>query len=216
MNMKCLLLFTVLLLASCASGKPNKPPPPPETFEAMVLRTEYASCETLTNHDYAPAPDCRRLYDAWHRGLKRFKDKFPEKNSDWSMGAIQFYRPRLMQAAEKPYPLIADTPGNPRGISYTSGGVAILYAYEEVVEHEMLHVLTFLSDAFVERTPEMIAADMGGYSPSDFQYVPFYWFWITCHGTPDDPFGEPGNRASCLAPFPAPAGWREEIQAYNP
>jgi hypothetical protein len=188
-----------LLLLSCRD--PSPPPSPPESFPQMLQRTEHVSCADITYHDYTydAAPDCQLIYEAWVRGRALVARVYPLA-TEYKMVGINFYRPKLIIVPEKPYPLL-DLPGNPRGLTYVMGGVQITYSYEAVIEHETVHALLFLIDGLRVREPSAVAADMGGYSPSDFLYIPFYFYLIGCHGTPDDPFGQPGNRASCLQPY---------------
>lgn len=213
--MKKILVAVVLLLQACSDKAAPTPTPAPvvETFEQMLARTEFTTCAQVVYHDYGDAPDCRKIYDAWHRGKAKVAKQHPSGNLDWSMGIVSFYRPRLLQVPEKPYPMIADIAGNPRGVTYLSGGVQIVYAYEETIEHEAIHALTFLVEGNVPRTPEAIAADMGGYTKDQFQFLEtFPRYLIMCHGTTDDLYGVRGDRASCAQPFSGPPNWRESIR----
>jgi hypothetical protein len=205
------LLF-LLSLSSLSCGGNSRPIPPriPETFEQRLQRLENVSCAQITYHDYGDAPDCQRIYEAWVRGRNRVSRIYPLA-SEMRMSGVSFYRPRLMQVPEREYPLLADVPGNPRGVTYISGGLQIVYSYEEIVEHEAVHALVFLVDGLKVREAQMAEQDMGGYQPGDFQHLPFYFYLVACHGTPDDPFGESGNRGSCVDPFRGPPDWRTRV-----
>lgn len=205
------IVALVLLLSTCSNGG-SPPPPPVETFEQMLLRTEGVTCADVTYHDYWPVPDCRKINAAWDAGRKRVVLVYPEA-AQIQMSAVTFYRPKLTHRPDRPYPLIADVPGNPRGLTYMEGGILITYAHEEIIEHETVHALTYLLDGMKVREPAAIQQDMGGYFASDFLYRPFSWYLIACHGTPDDPFGEAGNRTSCTQPFSGPLDWRDQILA---
>lgn len=200
----------VFLVVACSKSPAPAPPVPAETFDRQLYRTELVTCEQITYHDYGETPDCRRIVEAWTRGRNRVTAIYPQAR-EIRMVSVTFYRPKLIQVPERPYPLIADALGTPRGVTYVQGGVMIVYAYEEVIEHEATHAVVFLLDGLKVREPARIAEDLGGYHETDFRFVPFYFYLITCHGTPDDPFGEPGNRASCVEPFRGPADWRGRI-----
>jgi hypothetical protein len=194
-------IAVLLLVILTGCSQTHRPPvPPPETFEQMLTRTEFVTCADITYHDYGDAPDCRLVYEAWVRGRNRVARIYPTA-AEYKMVGISFYRPKTVFVDDRPYPLIADVPGNPRGVTYTLGGLQIVYSYEHVVEHEAVHALMFLLDGLKVREASAVSVDMGGYPPESFENIPFYFYLIGCHGTPDDPFGELGNRASCVLPY---------------
>jgi hypothetical protein len=63
-------------------------------------------------------------------------------------------------------------------------------------------VIGYMLNRQASRTDAAIAADDGGYPDWRSWMVPFPAYLIYCHGTPDDPFGQLGNRASCALPYP--------------
>jgi hypothetical protein len=193
-----------LTLAACHHPVPV-PTPSPEAFEQMLFRTERVTCADITYHDYGDTPDCKLVYEAWVRGRNRVAAIYPVA-AEYKMVGIGFYRPRLLWVDDRPYPLIADAPGNPRGLTYVQGGVQITYSYEHVIEHEAVHALVFLVDGIKVRPPDAVTQDMGGYRPEDFLNLPFYLYLIGCHNTPDDIFGDgpPGHRTGCVLPYVSP------------
>jgi len=207
------LALLLLILAGCNGNPAPAPPPPPvtipdpvpvETFEQRLIRTEGVSCAEITAAHSGEPPSCERIVAAWERGKARVAALYPAA-ANVRMSAFWFYRPELVYHESKPYPLIYDylnPDGTPheykRGDFSTAVVPQMLFSYPEVVEHEAVHALTWLLDGQRIRTPEAIAADQGGVTVFG---LPYYWYLITCHGTPDDPFGEPGNRGSCTQPY---------------
>lgn len=208
-------VFAVLLiLTGCANRQPPSPPVPPvvivhpepvETFDERLWRTEGVLCVDITQVQSGSPADCKRLVEAWTRGRSRVAAIYPEA-ANVRMSAFWFYRPELVSHESKPYPLIYDylnPDGTPheywRGFFYSDFTPQIVYSYEEVVEHEAVHAIAWAVAGQRVRTAADITADTGGvYVQAG---LPFPWYLITCHGTPDDPFGEPGNRGSCMQPF---------------
>lgn len=88
------------------------------------------------------------------------------------MASIDFLMPQIGPSPSgKPYPVIHGL--DVRGFMSVLGGPPLIaYSYEEVIEHETVHALGVLAGAATYRN--------------------------FCHGTPDDPFGEPGNISSCI------------------
>jgi hypothetical protein len=199
------LLCTILLfLCSCVHRLPVQPP---ESFCDRLQRTEGVSCVDLAYHDYEdvlPAPNPERMYAAWNRARLDMGRLYPAA-LNIRMGDVAFLRPRLMWSNDHPYPLLADDPRHPRAYTWIFPYLMIAYSYEETIEHEAHHAIGVLLFGSEARTAEAIAADGGGYEPADWLGLGFFprWF-ILCHGTPDDPFGSPGNRASCVLPYPGP------------
>lgn len=199
------LALLALLIASCIHHVHT---PAIETFEQHLERTEGVTCLAITAHEDGDAPNCRKLYEAFVRGRNRVAAVYPEA-ARVPMSAFTFVRPKLYWVDGKPYPLIIDywLPGASapheylRGITYVppSYSFLIAYAYEQVVEHETVHAMGWYLDKARQRTPADISADSGGYTP------PAQEFWrITCHGTPDDPFGTPHDRGGCAMPYDGP------------
>lgn len=141
----------------------------PESFAMMLQKTEGVSCADITGYDSGNPPDCRLIYEAWSRGRRRIDRAFSPIHR-FTMHDVSFLKPYTIMIPEKAYPVIP--PWNVRGITFTAGGVLIDYSYEAVIEHETTHALGFL---------------LG---------LPGWEHF--CHGTPDDPFGEPGNISSCI------------------
>lgn len=213
--MKNAVVLFLLLLASCGRNVTAPPVPAPpvtvpdpapvETFEERLWRVEGVSCGDITVAHSGIPPNCEAMVAAWERGRVRVISEIPEA-ANAKMSVFWLYRPELVYHPSKPYPLIYDFL-NPDGTphEYKRGNFSadivpqITYSYEAVVEHEVVHALTWLYAGQRVRTDEAIAADQGGvYVPPG---QPYYWYMITCHGTPDDPFGEPGNRLSCAEPW---------------
>lgn len=182
---------------------------PLETYSQMLQRTEGVNCETITYHDDTlniPAPDCKAIVDAWTKGRNDFYLIYKDKRAlDIKMSQVTFIRPRLGWYEGKPYPLLMDTVGNPRGYSWITPYPLIEYSYPEVIEHEAHHMIGYLLYPLLSRSPEDIAIDNGGYTPSDWQGWGYFPLWyIYCHGTTDDPFGLRGKRDSCVSPYSGP------------
>lgn len=198
-------LVGILLLASCAALKTK----PVETYDQMLVRTEklQQGCIDLTYHDDSllPDPDCRRIVDAWNRGRNDMARVYPEA-LNVKLGDIAIIRPRLQWFPNKPYPLLQDRPDHPRAYSYTSPYPLIMYAVEESIEHEAHHMIGAIVTHGALRTPEAMV-DRGGYTVEDIVgaggVLPL-WF-IFCHGTVDDPFGQPGIVNGCSLPYDGPA-----------
>lgn len=189
-----LVLFVLILVVAACRHRTPVQPPPAETFEEMLFRTEYTHCEVIIAHAEGEAPNCRLLYEAFTRGRKRVTALYPQA-AEIKMSAVTIYRPKRLWVEDVEYPLIEEVPSQPRGVFYPDPPF-IQYSYEAVVEHEAVHFLLWILQPDRTREPAMILAD-----PGDANNI-MAWFWqIGCHGTPDDPFGQRGNRASCVASF---------------
>lgn len=191
------LCAALLLLSACHSSTPV-PPPPIDTFAQLLAREEGVTCDQITAHAAGEPPNCRKVYDAWVRARHRVAAVYPDARTV-QMSRVFFFRPALHWIDPKPYPLINLMPdGVPpvyvRGVTSTDYPILLQYAYPQVVEHEAVHALLLILLGHQARREQDIEA-----STPD-QRDPFL-FQVGCHGTPDDPFGEPGNIAGCSEPY---------------
>ncbi len=175
--MRSSLLFVFLLLG-CARQVSVKTP---------------SLCDQLTDHAEGDAPSCEKIQQAFNRGCDRVKKVY---SVCIPITDVLFLRPARVLTVEKPYPLIRGFGGE---IVAAQTSVAfpclIIYAYEEAIEHEAVHCAVHYLDGNKKRAAWAIAADPGQDASLG---PPAEDFWtITCHGTPDDPFGIPGKRTSC-------------------
>jgi hypothetical protein len=197
------LAIVLAIPASCAKAVHLQPP---ESFEQKLQRTEGVSCADLTYHEdeLIPAPDCQAIVAAWTAGRADMARIYPAAASI-PMSRVSFIRPALAWYDGKPYPLIVNQVDHPAAYSMASPIVSIFYAYVEAIAHEAHHVLGAILIGSQARTAEAIAQDDGGVQPSDWQGLGYFPLWyIFCHGTPDDPFGRPGDRRSCSQPYSGP------------
>jgi len=81
--------------------------------------------------------------------------------SGFKLGGITLVRGERLWVSEKPYPMLKNWPGNPRGVFIIEAFPTILYAYEEVIQHEFTHALVFFADGLRERTMDAIVLDPG-------------------------------------------------------
>jgi hypothetical protein len=187
--------YIVLLLIFLAACRGRYIPPPVESYDQVLRRTEGVTCADITGHADGPEPSCARIVDAFGRGRNRVAAVYDQAR-DIHMDAIVFLRPALLWPEDKPYPVIANWTGTPRGVFVVEPPQLILYAYENCVEHEVVHFLMYRLFPDRMRTAEAIAADPGSaFDVLDKLYM------VQCHGTSDDLFGEPGNRGSCALPY---------------
>ncbi len=200
-------LTVILLFAGCARQQTN----PPgwyvtETYDQALYRTEGVTCVALTGHADGGEPDCQKIVEAWQRGRARVAAIWPAA-ANIKMSQATFFRPKLYRVPEKPYPLIADgidpltgeVTEYVRGLTYEAspGGPMIVYSYPEVIEHESTHTIVYLLVGYKPRDAAAVSDQTLGYTHQSWPY----FFDITCHGTIDDPFGEPGSAVSCSLPY---------------
>jgi hypothetical protein len=192
------MIFSALILMTVARNGYS------ETFDQWILRWHGVTCDQITQHaSGTPKPDCRKIVAAFDRGVRRAVQLWP-RAVETRLREIVFYRGPVFW----PYgpigqsePLLANVPNTPAAYTSVVGSIPfMLYAYEETIEHEVVHYLGFKYAWDVNRELWAVTADDGQWKGWDLN-VPMPWWWILCHGTPDDPFGEAGNRRSCLQPY---------------
>ena len=185
----------IVLLSSMGCAKPRTQPPP--TF-TQILQAEGVTEQQITERvaDCAPAPNARKIYQAFVRGRDRVATLYPEAKF-LSMNIISFAQTCLSWNEGEEFPRIRG-----HGAMGFSQGTVIFYAFEEVIEHEVAHVLVFLLDNR-ERTWEAINA------PGDEDQAEYLFLYqIVCHNTTDDPFAGSNisisGRAGCSRPYSSP------------
>ena len=203
--MKTLSIAIILLfLASCGSGA-NVPIPPVNPLDAS-LAAEGVTCADLTSHEDGDTPDCSKIVSAALKGRQDALKVYPNAGSI-KLSQVTFFRPHTYWT-DRPYPLInIDVPSNPphyvRAITYATAPTKpfISYGSEETLEHEMIHAIVFLLDGSRERTQAAITDQTPGYNQQPDAKL---FYEITCHGTIDDPFGDPGDWDGCIGPYTGP------------
>ncbi len=190
------VLFITLILASCAKAIPIAVAPSP--------------CALILSHTEGSAPDCQKLLAAVQRAQARLAASAYRDAAKVSVNQVLLYRPqRYWQVNGAPYPLMILSKNVFTGdVTYVRGNTyvpssfpEIAYSYEYVVEHEFIHAAIYLTYPNLRRTPEAIADQTPGYTHDGSSA---YLYLVTCHRTIDDPFGEPGNTASCVLPYDGP------------
>lgn len=193
------IVLLALLSFGCARKVAPQPPPPivVESFCDFLVRTEYLTCSDLTSHQEGESPDPKKAYDALVRGRNAVAVLFPNVASI-KFGRFTFFRSERFYDPNRPYPLIVgwrdfntSTDVLVRGIFHPDL-LFIITSYENVLQHEIAHALVYLAEETLILREAKFITDA---------YPQKYLYEVMCHGSEDDPFGEPGNVSSCIAPF---------------
>lgn len=200
-------------LTGCGSKHVDARPPQlaAETFCDMVYRTEGLTCEQLAaadTSDGTPAPDPREIYDQWNQARQDVA-RINAAALNVRMDVVWPYRPKLYWIDGKAYPLVSKTglASDPQYVRATVNDTVpalVQYAWPELLRHEFIHIIARIVFGQERRTAEAIAEDPG---QEWYDGPPFEYLWqVTCHNTPDDPFGEgpARKRDGCIGPYAGP------------
>ena len=196
-------LILLFLLTSCGHNvvvNPPAPPPPPETYDQFLMRTESTTCAQLTwKLAEAPDPDCHKIVEALTRGRNRATRLYPEA-ANFRFGSIFLWQTPIVWNTREVFPRIASGFGvGAAAVTYPC--ITIYYAFEDTLEHEIIHTIVCSLDGGWMRTQEALD------DPRDADQKDFKYIWdITCHNTSDDPFGDGtsisiSGRASCIESY---------------